>query len=172
MTTSATWRDSIRSTPEADEEQHMTAPSREARILVVANRTAATPELMEEVARRREGARFTVIIPPEHADAGHPDWTQDEACELLGRACDGEIATLDGGSDALGTIHDAVGNGDFDLIIVNTPEAHLARLMHHDLTRRLRGLGLPVVVIPPEPGATLPQYLQSGLPGVYRDGLD
>jgi hypothetical protein len=69
-------------------------------------------------------------------------------------------------------VHEAVGDGDFDAIIVNMPEKHLTRLMHHDLTRRLRRLGLPVVVIAPEPGASLSATLQSGLPGTYRDGLD
>jgi hypothetical protein len=150
----------------------MTAPPRTERILVVANRTATTPELLDAVADRRQGARFTLLIPPEHVKRGHGrDWTAEEACELLQRSAGADIATLDAGPDALDTIHEAVGDGDFDQIIVCTPEEHLHRLMHHDLTRRLRRLGLPVLVIPPEPDAPLSQTLQSGLPGAYAEGL-
>jgi hypothetical protein len=149
----------------------MTAPPRTKRILVVANRTASAPRLLDVVADRRDNARFTLLIPPEQLKHHGVDWTAEEACELLHRSAGTDIATLDVGPDALDTIHEAVGDGDFDEIIVCTPEEHLHRLMHHDLTRRLRRLGLPVLVIPPDPTATLPEYLQSGLPGTYRDGL-
>jgi len=144
----------------------MTAPPRTARVLVVANRTASTPQLLDEVARRRDEARFTLLIPPEH---GHhdADWTPDEAGGMLRDAARTDVGSLDAGTDPLDTIHEAVGDGEFDEIILCVPEEHLSRLRHHDLTRRVQRLGLPVLVIPPE-GTTLPAYLKSGLPGVYR----
>ena len=46
----------------------------------------STPRLLEEVERRaHSGCDFTLIVPPErHPHA--PDWTAEEALELIGRA--------------------------------------------------------------------------------------
>ena len=150
----------------------MTAPPAVTRILVVANRTGSTPDLLDEIGRRRHTSRFTLVVPPPHGDGAAEDWTVEEAGELLHRSCLSDVEVLDPGADVFDTIHAAVGDGDFDAIIVCTREEHLRRLMHHDLVHRLRHLGLPVVVIPPEPGGSIPEVLQSGLPGTYRDGFD
>jgi hypothetical protein len=132
------------------------------RVLVVANRTASTPALLAEVgARARTGASFSVLIPPEKAD--HPDWTDDEATRLLGHAAGQDVDCLEAGADALDTIHDAVGEGDFDEIIVCTPHHHLAEWVHHDLPHRLEHLGLPVCVIAPEE-EDVPDDIREGLP--------
>jgi hypothetical protein len=136
------------------------------RVLVVANRTASTPTLLAEVgARARTGASFTVLIPPEKAD--HPDWTDDEATRLLGHAAGQDVDCLETGADALDTIHDAVGEGDFDEIIVCTPQHHLARWVHHDLPHRLQDLGLPVYVIAPEE-EDVPDDIREGLPSGWQ----
>jgi len=60
----------------------MEAPPR--RILIVANRTAATPTLLDEVSRRARDAptSFSLLVP----DAGskdHADWTRELALPLL-----------------------------------------------------------------------------------------
>jgi hypothetical protein len=131
------------------------------RVLVVANRTASTPALLAEVgARARTGASVTVLIPPDKPD--HPDWTDEEATRLLGHAADQEVECLAVGSDALDTIHEAVGRGEFDEIIVCTVPEHLARWVHHDLPHRLEHLGLPVCVIPAD--SDVPDDLREGLP--------
>jgi hypothetical protein len=135
------------------------------RVLVVANRTASTPALLAEVgARARAGASVTVLIPPEKTD--HPDWTDEEAARLVGRAADQEVECLDAGPDALDTIHDAVGRDQFDEIIVCTVPEHLARWVHHDLPHRLEHLGLPVCVIPPD--RDVPDDLREGLPSGWK----
>ena len=104
--------------------------------------------------RARPGASFTLLIPPDH---GHQDdWSQELALELVGRATGGDVASLDSGDDPLDTVHRAVSDGEFDELIVCTAPSHLARWVHHDLPHRLEHLGLPVLVIPPEPDAPIP----------------
>jgi hypothetical protein len=134
------------------------------RVLVVANRTASTPMLLDEVTRRAEaGARFTIVVPPDKSAHGN-DWTLQQAIELLERAAGQHVESLDSGADAFDVIHRAVDAGEFDEIILSTPPEHLSRLIHHDLRHRLEHLQLPVRVIPPEPNAPLPEHLREGMP--------
>src|SRR4051794_10486638 len=137
------------------------------RILVIANRTASTPTLLDEVAERaRAGATVTLLIPPDHG--GHEDWSQEVALKLVGRAAGGDVASLDSGDDPLDTVHRAVSDGEFDELIVCTAPAHLARWVHHDLPHRLQDLGLPVVVIPPDAEVPLPDHVRAAMPGTTQ----
>jgi hypothetical protein len=125
-------------------------------VLVVANRTASTPMLLDEVSRRAEsGARFFVCVPPERGDAAGDDWTPDVAADLLERAAGAPVERVDPGPDALDTIHREVSGGTVDELIVSTAPEHLRRWVHHDLPHRLRHLGVPVRIIPPEPDQPL-----------------
>lgn len=136
----------------------MTTP---ARILIVANRTASTPTLLAEVSRRAQSdAGFTLVIPPEKGD----DWSREDALELLGGAAKQDVEYLDRGPDAFDTIHRSMDEHAFDEVILCTPPEHLTRLLHHDLRHRLEHLGVPVLVIPPEPDAPLPEHLQANMP--------
>jgi len=83
---------------------------------------------------------------------------------LVGRATGGDVASLDPGDDPLDAVHRAVSDGEFDELIVCTAPAHLARWVHHDLPHRLQHLGLPVLVIPPEPDAPIPDPVRDALP--------
>src|SRR3954454_13198437 len=62
------------------------------RVLVVANRTAATPDLVDAVRRHanRQPTTFVVLIP-DAPRAEHPDWTLELALSLLGRAARGRV---------------------------------------------------------------------------------
>ncbi|MEA2293612.1 MAG: hypothetical protein QOE86_1251 [Solirubrobacteraceae bacterium] len=122
------------------------------RVLVVANRTASTPALLHQLEQLApSGAAFTLIIPPEvHPE--HTDWTQAEAVALCERAAGRPVATLGCGDDAAATIGRVVESGNFDALILSTQTPHHARWHHHDLPHRLEQLGLPVTIIPPEPG--------------------
>ena len=133
------------------------------RILVIANRTASTPVMLDTIAERAQaGASFTLLIPPDHGQ--NDDWSQELALELVGRATGGDVASLDSGDDPLDAVHSAVSDGDFDELIVCTAPAHLARWVHHDLPHRLEHLGLPVLVIPPEHDAPIPDPVRDGMP--------
>jgi len=120
------------------------------RILIVANRTASTPALLEHVRGcARDGATFTLLIPPETGDA--IDWSASDACRLVGAAAGTTVETADPGSDAAATVHTLVAEGKCDEVILSSQPEHHRRWFHHDLPQRMQDLGVPVTVIPPEP---------------------
>jgi hypothetical protein len=127
------------------------------RVLVVANRTAAAPRLLEAVERRAAEApcRFTLLVP-DVPNARAADWTLDTARGLLAKAAGAPVATMTGGPDPFTAVKDAVDTGDFDEIIISTLPRGVSKWLRRDLVTRVRGLGLPVTsIIPgdrPRPG--------------------
>ena len=121
------------------------------RLLIVANRTESTPRLLEEVERRaRSGCEFTLMVPPER-DPDAPDWTAEEALELIGRAARGRpVAHVGCGADAAATIGELAEQGACDGILLCTPPEHHAHGHRHSLPKRIQALGIPVSVIPPD----------------------
>ena len=141
-----------------------TTPAGTARILVIANRTASTPALLDEISRHgRAGARFTILVPTH----GSEDWTTDTAQRVCTKAAGDEVATIECGADPLDTIHRAIGEQAFDEIIVSTAPEHLAAWIHHDLPHRIKHLGLPVTVIH-EADAPPPDHVKEGLPDEWN----
>ena len=81
-------------------------------ILIVANRTAAAPQLLDEIRRRREAGpcRFALLIPDVH-NRKTADWTLESALPVLQRRAGTPVEGLVGGPDPLASIQDAVSEG-------------------------------------------------------------
>ena len=127
-----------------------------ARILIVANRTAATPALIESVrARAAEGpSRFTLLVPhSSHGlqrltsadqDPDESDAVLELALPLLEEVAGGDVEGMTGDSEPLAAIEDAINERDFDEVILSTLPARVSRWLKLDLVSKVEGLGLPV----------------------------
>ncbi|RKQ92314.1 hypothetical protein C8N24_2159 [Solirubrobacter pauli] len=125
------------------------------RTLIVANRTASTPVLLQEV-ERRAGERptaFTLLVP----DPTPENWSLDDAVATLRTAAAGihgtraaQVDGLVGGStDAFESIRAAVAGGGYDDIVISTLPSRTSVWLRRDLPSRVEALGLPITVITP-----------------------
>jgi hypothetical protein len=120
------------------------------RVLIVANRTAATPRLLQEVERRRRtGPCEFVLLIPDVADRKHADWTVENAVPLLRRAAGGPVEGRIGGADPFTSVQDTVRDGRFDEIIISTLSKKASKWLRRDVVRKVEGLGLPVTAVMP-----------------------
>ena len=116
------------------------------RVLIVANRTASTPRLIEAVRRRAQAGpcEFALLIP-DVSNRKAADWTLDTALRLLRPAAGRHVEGLVGGADPFESVKHAVDEGDFDEIIVSTLPATASGWLRRDLPERLENeSGLPV----------------------------
>ncbi len=121
------------------------------RVLVVANRTAATPDLLEEVRRlaREQPSEFVLLIPD--ASGGSGDWTLELALPLLERAAGGEVTGFAAeGEDPLEAIRRTVDEQQIDQIVISTLPRRVSAWLRRDLPHQVERLGLPVSVITPQ----------------------
>jgi hypothetical protein len=130
------------------------------KVLVVANKTAATTALAEAVRKRaqRTPCRFTLLVPAVahgfHRAADPEDQAPDEAqttlelaIPVLEDAAGSRVEGRIGDSEPLAAVQDAVNTGEFDEIIVSTLPTHVSKWLHVDLPRKVAGLGLPTTTV-------------------------
>ena len=127
------------------------------RVLLVANRTAMTPALRNEVLKRAaEGSTsFHLLVPaspsglhrvvdPEVAGREEAQLRLDTALAALSEASGAEVTGQVGDADPIAAIHDVLNAGDFDEIVISTLPKRLSRWLKCDLPSKARGFGLPV----------------------------
>jgi hypothetical protein len=130
------------------------------RVLVVANRTAATPALLDAVRERagRGPCQFTLLVPnpvrgldrvtdPEDQDASAAQDVLELALPLLEDAAGSPVEGMIGDPEPLAAIQDAVNLHGFDEIIISTLPTRVSRWLKLDLPHKAAGLGLPVTTV-------------------------
>lgn len=131
--------------------------SDKARVLVVANRTAESPELLEALRERvaRGACEFTLLIPSTphglawaadmHAGGAEAEGHRSAFVEeLRAEGLDVREAKV-GDPDPLAALQDECNLSDYDELIVSTLPLHLSKWLRIDLPRKARAAtGLPV----------------------------
>lgn len=128
------------------------------RVLVVTNKTDATPAVIEAVRERAAAgpASFFVLVPnPDHLafDRNSTDTAEGEkvlkrALPLLeepaGTEVEGRVALS---PNAYDDIVEELKRGDYREIILETIPSHVSHWLHVDLPERVAGLGYPVKTV-------------------------
>src|SRR3954452_1958885 len=119
----------------------MPAPS--TRILIVANRTAATQRLLNAVeGRAADGTCTFTLLVPDVAQVRDADWTLDTARRLLSKAARAPVGGPAGGPDPFEAVREAVATGEFDEIVISTLPRGVSKWLRRDLVSPGPGLRL------------------------------
>jgi hypothetical protein len=133
------------------------------RVLIVANRTAATPALLDAVRERagRGPCTFTLLVPhtasglhrlvdPEDQGQSEAEATLDLALPQIEKVAGGPVEGIVGDAEPLAAIQDALNLKGFDEIILSTLPKRVSRWLKLDLPHKAAGLGLPVTTVTAE----------------------
>jgi hypothetical protein len=131
-----------------------------ARVLVVANKTAATPSLLDAVRERAAagGCEFTLLVPnathglhklvdPEDQSESEAETTIELAIPLLEEAAGAPVDAMVGVPEPLAAIQDAINLHGFDELIISTLPTRVSKWLKLDLPSKAAGLGLPVTTV-------------------------
>src|SRR5947209_5670882 len=108
------------------------------RTLIVANLTASTPFLLQEVERRAEErpTTFELLIPTVDTTRT-ADWSLETALKLLSRAAGARVKGSVGGEDAFESIREAVADGSYHDILISTLPKKRSEWLRRDLPSRV-----------------------------------
>lgn len=133
------------------------------RVLIVANRTAATAALVQAVRARAQGgpATFHLLVPatprglhrvvdPEDNGRDEAEASLAAALPILSAAAGTQVSGHVGDPSPLSAIEDAVHLRGFDEIIISTLRRSVSRWTKLDLPHKARALGLPVTHVEPD----------------------
>jgi hypothetical protein len=131
-----------------------------ARVLVVANRTAATEALHAAVRERaaKGPCEFTLLVPntthglhkvvdPEDQSQSEAEATIELALPLIEDAAGKPVDAMIGVPEPLAAIQDAINLHGFDEIIISTLPTRVSKWLRLDLPHKAAGLGLPVTTV-------------------------
>jgi hypothetical protein len=134
------------------------------RTLIVANLTASTPFLLQEVKRlaTERATTFSLLIPNVDPNRA-ADWSVETATKLLARAAGANVdGHVGGGQDPFESIRAEVAGGQYDDILISTLPKRRSEWLRKDLPTRVEALGLPVhVITPPEEPSPLQQFTET-----------
>lgn len=130
------------------------------RVLVVANKTAATPALVDAVRARaaRGPVTFTLLVPnaahglhklvdPEDQSQSEAEAVIELALPLLEEAAGASVDSMIGVPEPLAAIQDAINIHGFDELIISTLPQRVSKWLRLDLPAKAAGLGLPVTTV-------------------------
>jgi hypothetical protein len=131
-----------------------------ARVLLVANRTALDPPLLDAIRRRAAGGpvSFHLIVPatpqglhrlvdPEVAGREAADEQLRDALPLLSQAAGQAVTGQVGDANPLAAVADALNLHGYDEIILSTLPWRLSRWLRIDLPGKIAALGVPVLLV-------------------------
>jgi hypothetical protein len=130
------------------------------RVLIVAHRTADSPELLEAVARRSDAGActFTLLVPAQPRGLHSVTAPQDQglseaedrlelAIPLLSEAAGEAILGVIGAPEPLAAVQDALNVLGFDEVIISMLPVRESDWFRVELPRKVRALGVPVTEI-------------------------
>ena len=123
------------------------------RVLIVANRTAATPGLIDAVRERAHESpcSFTFLVPQLAAEAEFGEEearkTVELAIPLLEEVAGGPVSGLIGPADALLAIQRTLVHEHFDEVMISTLPERVSHWLKRDLPAKVQRLGIPVTVV-------------------------
>ena len=121
--------------------------ARPSRVLVVANRTAATPWLLREIESRARSSpcEFALLVPL--MGGRQPDWTLDVALSHVEVAAGASVETVECDRDYVGAVQRELRRRPYDEVIVSMRPPPGPRWLNPRPMRWLEELAVPVTVV-------------------------